>query len=108
MDASQRQPRSYPRRPILIGKIDQDLVIAQLGVHFSDGRLTLAEFEARAEAVMFAHTDARLAEIVDDLPALERPTTAPRAHHINVRAVDVLIDRLRRYLTGSHQRPITR
>jgi hypothetical protein len=100
--------RRFPRRPILIGPIDRDVVIAQLCEHFCSGRLTLPEFESRVEGALVAYTDARLAELVDDLPDVDpRPTTAV-THHTNVRRLDAVIDSMHTRLLGYPRPPATR
>jgi hypothetical protein len=104
-----REPkRRFPRRPILIGPIDRDVVIAELCEHFCTGRLTLAEFETRVEGALVAYTDVRLAELVDDLPDVTPRPAASTTHHTNVRVLDVIIDQLRTQLLGYPRPPVTR
>lgn len=104
-----REPkRRFPRRPILIGPIDRDVVIAQLCEHFCSGRITLAEFETRVEGALVAYTDVRLAELVDDLPHLARRPAVATTHHTNVHRLDAIIDQMHTLLLGYPRPPATR
>jgi len=104
-----REPRRrFPRRAILIGPIDRDATIAQLCEHFCTGRLTLAEFEARVELALVAHTDVRLAELVHDLPEVSRQRVVPTTHHTKVRVLDAIIDQMRTQLLGYPRPTVTR
>ncbi len=108
MDGLRQAARSYERRAILVGKADQDFVIAQLCEHYSDGRLTMPELEARVESALFAHTDVRLAELLDDLPVLvRRESPPPPTRHTNVRRLDSFIDRCRELLHAGSGWPVT-
>ncbi len=58
---------------------DRDRVVAELGQHAAAGRLTLDEFDTRAQAAYAARTMADLAALTVDLPHTElRPTTRRR------------------------------
>lgn len=108
MSAARVPKRRFPRRAILIGPIDRDAVIAELCEHFCTGRLTLAEFEARVEDALVAHTDVRLAELVDDLPEVATQQPIPTTRHTNVRVLDAIIDQLRTQLLGCPRPTVTR
>lgn len=108
MSAAGEPKRRFPRRAILIGPIDRDVVIAQLCEHFCTGRLTLAEFEARVEVALVAYTDVRLAELVDDLPDVAPRPVVSTTHHTNVRVLDAIIDQMREQLLGYPRPPATR
>jgi uncharacterized protein DUF1707 len=55
---------------------DREQVVATLGVHASEGRLTLAEFEERATTAYAARHLAELDALLVDLPAGPRPRDA--------------------------------
>jgi len=78
----------WPRGPHLmrIGDAERDAAAADLGEHFTAGRLTLEELHERLEAVFAAKTIGQLARIMSDLPGpgrlpglarLSRPQATP-------------------------------
>lgn len=80
--------RKVPRmRPALrIGDAEREYTVAALRHHTTAGRLTLAEFDQRAERAYAARTDHDLGSLTVDLPSLaatpispHRPRTAPTA-----------------------------
>lgn len=75
-------------------------MIAELCEHFCAGRLTLAEFEARVEIALVAHTDVRLAELVHDLPEVAPQRVLPTTHHTNIRLLDAIVAQMRIQLLG--------
>lgn len=104
-----REPRwRFPRRAILIGPIDRDVVIAELCEHFCAGRLTLSEFEGRVEVALVTYTDVRLAELVQDLPDVALRPAVSATHHTNLRVLDAIIDQMRTQLLGYPRPPVTR
>jgi hypothetical protein len=60
----------WPRGPqvMRIGDAERDAAAADLGEHFTAGRLTLEELHERLEAVFAAKTFGQLARIMSDLP----------------------------------------
>jgi hypothetical protein len=64
---------------VRIGDAERELVAQQLHVHVGSGRLDLAEFERRIDAVYGARTRGELAAVLADLPArTPRPRPAAR------------------------------
>lgn len=63
---------------IRIGDGDRDYAIRILGVHFADGRITLAEYDDRCQLATGAATRTELDQLFVDLPALthQRPETS--------------------------------
>jgi hypothetical protein len=59
-----------------IGDSERDATVAELQEHFAQGRLTLAEFNQRVDAVLAAKTQRDLDQIMSDLPHV-RPAGAP-------------------------------
>ncbi len=51
-----------------IGDRERDAVAAELQEHYAHGRLTLAEFNERIDAVFAARTQSDLSRITSDLP----------------------------------------
>jgi Domain of unknown function (DUF1707) len=94
----------WPRGPhaMRVGDAERDAAAADLGEHYTAGRLTLEELHERLEAVFAAKTFGQLARILSDLPGQGRlagltrslgppmlpgtpalpwmPTTGPRYH----------------------------
>ncbi len=65
-----------------IGDAERDAAAADLGEHFTAGRLTLDELHQRLEAVFTAKTFGQLARIMSDLPGPGRlPGLARLARH---------------------------
>jgi Domain of unknown function (DUF1707) len=65
-----------------IGDAERDAAAADLGEHFTAGRLTLEELHERLEAVFAAKTFGQLARIMSDLPGPGRlPGLARLARH---------------------------
>jgi hypothetical protein len=65
-----------------IGDAERDAAAADLGEHFTAGRLTLEELHERLEAVFAAKTFGQLARIMSDLPGPGRlPGLALLARH---------------------------
>jgi hypothetical protein len=60
----------WPRGPhaMRVGDAERDAIAADLGEHYSAGRLTLDELHERLEAVFAAKTFGQLARIMSDLP----------------------------------------
>jgi hypothetical protein len=56
---------------------DRQRVVAELGRHAADGRLTIAEFHDRAGRAYAATTFGELAAVTHDLPVLPPPPPAP-------------------------------
>jgi hypothetical protein len=74
----------WPRGPqvMRIGDAERDAAAADLGEHFTAGRLTLDELHERLEAVFAAKTFGQLAGIMSDLPGSGRlPGLARLARH---------------------------
>jgi hypothetical protein len=75
----------WPRGPqaMRVGDAERDAVAADLGEHYTAGRLTLEELHERLEAVFAAKTFGQLARIMSDLPgpgrlaALAQPLWPP-------------------------------
>ena len=65
-----------------IGDAERDAAAADLGEHFTAGRLTLEELHERLEAVFAAKTFGQLARIMSDLPGPGRlPGLARLSRH---------------------------
>ena len=60
-----------------IGDVERDAAAADLGEHFTAGRLTLDELHHRLGAVFSARTYGQLTRIMADLPRLRRPDWVP-------------------------------
>ena len=79
----QPEDQAGGRPAIRIGDADRSAALDALGMHFADGRLTIAEFEERTGAAATAVTRADLAPLFADLPggvpgsAGGRATTSP-------------------------------
>ncbi|MGH3736301.1 MAG: DUF1707 SHOCT-like domain-containing protein [Micromonosporaceae bacterium] len=58
--------------------IDRDRIVAELRDHTAAGRLSLDEFDTRAQAAYGSRTMGELASLTADLPALEPPADRPR------------------------------
>src|SRR6202034_829221 len=74
----------WPRGPhvMRIGDAERDAAAADLGEHFTAGRLTLEELHERLEAVFAAKTFGQLARIMSDLPGPGRlPGLARLSRH---------------------------
>ncbi|MFC9787674.1 DUF1707 domain-containing protein [Rhodococcus sp. NPDC127528] len=61
---------------IRIGTAEREQALAQLSGHFSDGRLTVTEFDERSGLIASATTRGELVQVFADLPA-QPGTTAP-------------------------------
>ncbi|MGH3715823.1 MAG: DUF1707 SHOCT-like domain-containing protein [Micromonosporaceae bacterium] len=61
-----------------VGDSDRDRTVAVLGEHAAAGRLSLAEFDARAQAAYAAQTVGELALLTADLPAMQPATPVRR------------------------------
>lgn len=66
-----------PLREVRVGDEERDRVVAALGEHYAQGRLTHVELEHRTEAAMLARTNRDLAPLLADLPALAKPPAGP-------------------------------
>ena len=66
---------AWPRGPHAqrVGDAERDAAAADLGEHFSAGRLTLDELHERLDAVFSAKTFGQLSRIMADLPIAGRP-----------------------------------
>ena len=64
----------WPRGPhaMRVGDAERDAAAADLGEHYTAGRLTLEELHERLEAVFAAKTFGQLARIMSDLPGSGR------------------------------------
>lgn len=63
--------------PLLrIGDAERDAAAGRLGQHFAAGRLDEAEYQDRLAAALAARTEADLAHLFADLPALTPPRSA--------------------------------
>ncbi|AQA22039.1 hypothetical protein BTZ20_1792 [Rhodococcus sp. MTM3W5.2] len=63
---------------IRIGTAEREQALAQLGDHFSDGRLTVTEFDERSAVIAAATTRGQLDQVFADLPTTAVPAaTAP-------------------------------
>ncbi|MFG1781959.1 DUF1707 domain-containing protein [Rhodococcus oryzae] len=54
---------------IRIGTAEREQALAQLSDHFSDGRLTVTEFDERSAVIAAATTRGQLEQVFADLPA---------------------------------------
>lgn len=66
---------------IRVGTAERERAIDELGEHFSEGRIDVAEYESRCGAAAAARTQAELAALFADLPVREsaKPLTpAPK------------------------------
>jgi DUF1707 SHOCT-like domain len=63
-------------RSVRVSQAERDAVVAQLSKHTGEGRLTLAEFEARVEEAYAAVTRADLDHVLRELP--REPVHTPR------------------------------
>lgn len=64
--------RSPGPHTLRIGDAERDAAAADLGEHYSAGRLTLDELNERLDAVFSAKTFGQLAKVMADLPGLGR------------------------------------
>jgi hypothetical protein len=66
---------AWPRGPHAqrVGDAERDAAAADLGEHFSAGRLTLDELHERLDAVFSAKTFGQLSRVMADLPIAGRP-----------------------------------
>jgi hypothetical protein len=55
---------------------DRDAVVQRLQAAFAEGRLDDEEFDERMRVALTARTSANLAQLLDDLPAADRPAAA--------------------------------
>ncbi|MCA1006395.1 DUF1707 domain-containing protein [Rhodococcus hoagii] len=62
---------------IRIGTAEREQALAALSQHFSDGRLTVTEFDERSGQIASATTRGQLDQVFTDLPALTAPAPAP-------------------------------
>ncbi|MGW6376765.1 DUF1707 SHOCT-like domain-containing protein [Rhodococcus sp. NPDC055112] len=63
---------------IRIGTAEREQALAQLSDHFSDGRLTMTEFDERSAVIAAATTRGQLEQVFADLPSTPVPAaTAP-------------------------------
>lgn len=60
---------------IRVGTAERERAIDELGEHFSEGRIDVAEYELRCGAAAAARTQAELAALFDDLPVRESART---------------------------------
>jgi hypothetical protein len=60
---------------IRIGTAEREQALEQLGRHFSDGRLTVTEFDERSGLITSATTRGELVQVFADLPAEPETTT---------------------------------
>ncbi|MGH3860108.1 DUF1707 SHOCT-like domain-containing protein [Actinokineospora sp.] len=66
---------------IRVGTAERERAIDELGEHFSEGRIDVAEYELRCGAAAAARTQAELAALFADLPVRESarpPAPAPK------------------------------
>lgn len=63
---------------ILVGDAERTAAASELREHYTAGRLTLEELEARLDSVNAARTEADLRAAFRQLPASKRPTLDPR------------------------------
>jgi len=80
-----------------IGDAERDAAIAALSRHYTDGRLTQAEYEERMALALQARTGADLRVLFTDLPRLDEPAPPARRssglgfRRVNQSVVSVLI-----------------
>lgn len=65
--------RAVARRDVRVSDDDRTEVLDELRVHFAAGRLDLAEFEERVNAVVVARFRGELTPLLDDLPEVRPP-----------------------------------
>jgi hypothetical protein len=63
---------------LLVGDAERTSAASELRDHYTAGRLTLEEFEARLDSIHSARTEADLRAAFRQLPATKRPTLSPR------------------------------
>jgi hypothetical protein len=61
------------RPELRIGDRERDAAVAALGEHYAAGRLTKEEYDERADVAWRARTNADLAPLFVDLPAVQEP-----------------------------------
>ena len=59
---------STPDRDVRIGDADRERAMADLSLHYADGRLDHEEYDERLDAIWTARTQADLRVLFDDLP----------------------------------------
>lgn len=64
---------SVPDRGVRVGDADRERAMADLSMHYADGRLDHEEYDERLDAIWTARTQADLRVLFDDLP---RPQVA--------------------------------
>ncbi len=70
---------SVPDRDVRISDADREQAMADLAMHYADGRLDHEEYDERLDAIWTARTRADLAVLFGDLPS-PRSTPPPPAH----------------------------
>ena len=68
---------STPERDIRIGDADRERAMADLAMHYADGRLDHEEYDERLDAIWTARTKADLRVLFDDLPRPQAARPAP-------------------------------
>jgi hypothetical protein len=77
------------RDAVRIGTAEREQAAADLGEHFSAGRLTEDEFDDRVRRAFEARTGADLAPLFADLPDLH--PARPPAHRLDLRPVLIVL-----------------
>lgn len=68
---------SVPDRDVRIGDADRERAMADLAMHYTDGRLDHEEYDERLDAIWTARTQADLRVLFDDLPRPQVTYPAP-------------------------------
>jgi hypothetical protein len=68
------------KTPLRIGDAERDRAIAELGDHFSAGRLNTEEFEQRVDEAIKARFNDDLEPLFVDLPRTPEPSMEPRSN----------------------------
>ncbi len=70
---------SAPDPRLRIADSDRERAMADLSLHYADGRLDHEEYDERLDAIWTARTHSDLAVLFSDLPNPQTPPTPPRA-----------------------------
>ena len=81
---------------VRVGDADRDRAIGVLGVHFSDGRLSVTEYDERCRAVAGALTRAEIDAQFTDLPALPAAQAGPVGDGVAVYSATEIAEQHRR------------
>jgi hypothetical protein len=86
-----------PNRDLRLSDVDRERVVGWLNTSLGEGRLTLAEFEERVDAVLRAKTYGEVEPYLTDLPIAAAPALPPHRDVLELRNVASTIKRKGRW-----------